>query len=582
MIIVYELASNGSLDDYLGTTDKMTNFTWVQRINLCLDIANGLNYIHNSLDKQKIIHRDIKSANILLNDKWEAMIADFGLSKSYRENQQASSHMTNNVAGTTVYLDPEYEKTGRLKKASDIYSFGVILFEILCGRLAYDPMYMKENDKGLAPIARRRFEERKLYEMLDPKLKEENDENIFTKGLNQESLDTFTIIAYECVAETQSQRPTMEFVIDELKMALYAQKNITANLKMSLEDIELATQNFSVDNIIGKGSFGKTYKGEFTHANGSRVIAAKRFDRYIGHGEVKFSTELEILLEFKHENVIGLVGYCDEMDEKVIIYEYASRKSLDRHLKSVDLTWMKRLKICIEVATVLEFFHGAAATREVVIQKDIKSDNILLMEDWKAKLSDFGFSLTSSVDQEMDDVISNSCGTNGYVDLLYMRPGFLTRDKDIYSFGVVLLEILSGNLLFTKIDGLDQIQTSVLKRLYEEGRFDEMVFEGIKEQIVPNSLATFLKVAYQCLNKKRKRPSAREVAVQLKKALDIQMDCEIWEPKLPKDYREIIEISSSPEIYSDEKKEDLYNIFSNGILLHKGDVMNTSYDYENL
>ncbi|XP_071717766.1 F-box protein At2g02240-like [Rutidosis leptorrhynchoides] len=101
-----------------------------------------------------------------------------------------------------------------------------------------------------------------------------------------------------------------------------------------------------------------------------------------------------------------------------------------------------------------------------------------------------------------------------------------------------------------------------------------MVFEGIKEHIVANSLVTFLNITYQCLNKTREqRPTAHEVVLQLKEALDFQMDCEIWEPKLPKDYKEIIEISNSPDIYSDEKKEHLYNIFSNGILLQQGDVV---------
>ncbi|XP_071719537.1 probable receptor-like protein kinase At2g23200 [Rutidosis leptorrhynchoides] len=223
MIIVYELASNGSLDDYLGTTDKMTNFTWVQRIKICLDIADGLNYIHSNLGDKQIIHRDMKSANILLNEKWEVMIADFGLSKGYQANQLASTINTNIIAGTQVYLDPEYEEFGRLKRASDVYSFGVILFEILFGRLAYDPIYIKENANGLTPVARRCFEHKIIYEMIDPKLKEENEESIFSKGLDQVSLDTFTKITYQCVVETQTKRPTMEIVIKELKKALYAQ-----------------------------------------------------------------------------------------------------------------------------------------------------------------------------------------------------------------------------------------------------------------------------------------------------------------------------------------------------------------------
>ncbi|KAI3512288.1 hypothetical protein L1887_19603 [Cichorium endivia] len=239
MILVYEHVSRGSLDDYLRGIDTMINLKWVQRLQVCLDIAQGLNYLHN---EQGIIHRDIKSDNILLDDKWVPKIADFGLSKIGPISQQVS-YMETNVAGTLVYLDPEYMKTRKLKKASDVYSFGVVLFEIMSGRLAYDPIYMKENDKGLAPFARQHFHRGTLKDMLDPKLEEEFDENIFTlsKGPNQDSLDTFMDIAYQCLAETQGQRPKIGTVVKELKKALYLQEHHKDNFMISLEDIRLAT-----------------------------------------------------------------------------------------------------------------------------------------------------------------------------------------------------------------------------------------------------------------------------------------------------------------------------------------------------
>ncbi|GJR24788.1 kinase-like domain, phloem protein 2-like protein [Tanacetum coccineum] len=175
MILVYEHASKGSLENYLGNTDKMTTLTWVQRLNICLDIANGLNYIHNNTNhgKQKMIHRDIKSDNILLGYNWKAKIADFGLSKFHPTYQSASTFYTDMIAGTYVYLDPEYEKDGKLSKKSDIYSFGVVLLEILTGRLAYDLVYTKVNEKGIAPITRDHFEKGKIMEIVDHKIKEE-------------------------------------------------------------------------------------------------------------------------------------------------------------------------------------------------------------------------------------------------------------------------------------------------------------------------------------------------------------------------------------------------------------------------
>ncbi|GJW89843.1 kinase-like domain, phloem protein 2-like protein [Tanacetum coccineum] len=387
MILVYEHASNGSLENYLGSSDKI-NLTWVQRLNICLDIAHGLNYVHNNTDhgKQKMIHCDIKSDNILLGDNWKAKIADFGLSKFHPANQVASTIYTNMIAGTYTYLDPEYQKHGRLNKKSDIYSFGVVLLEILTGRLAYDSV----NERGIAPIARDHFQKRTIMKIVDHKIKEETDENIFSlsKGPNKESLDIFLEIAIRCVAETQAPRPTIEIVIKELKKAINCQVNHKDNLKLPLEDVKLATQDFNQVNIIGRWI--------------RRLL------------KEKLNLRLEILMEYKHENVIGLVGYSDEEEEKIIVCQYASRGSLDKYLSDDSLTWVMRLKVCIDIAIGLEFLHGTVSSREMVIHRDINSSNILLFDDWKAKISNFGLSLAP------DKVLHQ----------LFLYPEKLKRDGD--------------------------------------------------------------------------------------------------------------------------------------------------------
>ncbi|GKA07181.1 kinase-like domain, phloem protein 2-like protein [Tanacetum coccineum] len=200
MILVYELASKGSLEDDLGNRDQ---------------------------EKQKIIHRDIKSANILLGDNWVAKIADFGLSIFHPADQDVSTFNASTIAGTPTYLDPDYENSmsGKINKKSDIYSFGVVLFAILTGRVAYDRIFTDIDEMGIAPIARHRFEKRTLKEIVDHKIKEETDENVFSlsKGPNEESLDIFTKIAFRCVAMTQVERPSIDVVINELKKALYCQ-----------------------------------------------------------------------------------------------------------------------------------------------------------------------------------------------------------------------------------------------------------------------------------------------------------------------------------------------------------------------
>ncbi|XP_076920618.1 putative receptor-like protein kinase At2g23200 [Bidens hawaiensis] len=184
MILLFEHASNNSLDDYLKSIDNTNNLTWTQRLQMCLDIAKGLNHIHTKMDRQQ--HGDIRSANILLGKNGEAKIAYYGISNLHPANQEVD---------TKVYRDPEYEKAGKLEKESDIYSLGVVMFEIFFGRLAYDLVYIGENEKGLAHIARRCFNDRTITEMIDPKLIEENIvEDIFTsiKRPNQDSLGTIS------------------------------------------------------------------------------------------------------------------------------------------------------------------------------------------------------------------------------------------------------------------------------------------------------------------------------------------------------------------------------------------------------
>ncbi|MFS7990583.1 putative protein kinase RLK-Pelle-LRR-I-1 family [Helianthus anomalus] len=296
---------------------------------------------------------------------------------------------------------------------------------------------------------------------------------------------------------------------------------------MLLEDIKRATQNFNNDNCIGGGGFGRVYKGDLQDGDGFKTIVAKRLDTRFGQGEQQFLSELQILMDYKHQNVIGLLGYCDEIDEKVIIYEYASRGSLDRYLNDSSLTWVKRLNICIDVASALDFLHGGGGKQAKVIHRDIKSANILLNHDWKAKLADFGLSLISPLTHQTDYVIDHACGTPGYLDPLYRKSGFLTIESDIYSFGVVLFEMLCGRSTFVIHKHEGHYLPDFIKNRFDEGKHDEVVFKQIREQMEPKSLTTFQKIAYQCLHHEREeRPTTKEVLMELEKALAFQLNSE--------------------------------------------------------
>nr|XP_043638317.1 uncharacterized protein LOC122609332 [Erigeron canadensis] len=567
MLLVFEHASDESLDDYLrddtdcwkkiSNTDNMSKHTWIERLHQCLGIAHGINHLHTLTDqgKQDIIHIDIRSANILLGKSREAKIAYFGFSKLLPPNQEASTDTTNDNVRTKVYCCPaEYQKTDELKKQSDIYSFGVVLFEIFCGRLAYDPIYIVENDNGLATIARRCFGDGTIMKMIDPALKEESVEDILTSNREPilDSVAAYIRIANQCLAENQAERPTMEIVIKELERALNIQENFIKALQISLKDVEFATGNFSQKNCFGSGGYWKAYKGELRHSNAklasasasasasksvdpsssagasdananTTFIVAKRWDSKTTQGDHQFRTELSVIIKRKHENIIRLVGYCHEMDERIIVYEQASKGGLNIYLNDATLTWMTRLKICIDVARALEFLHGGDGMLKKVVHRNIQSSAILLYDDWKAKISNLEISSLESLQQDMEHVNNNTYGALGYLDPVY-KKGYLTEKSDIYSYGVVMFEILCGQLAWS--EGFEDHSESLgplAKRNYEEGKLDEMVFKGIKEQIGPESMAIYADIAYQCLHDiGDKRPTAGEVVLQLNKVLDLQ------------------------------------------------------------
>ncbi|KAJ0877528.1 putative protein kinase RLK-Pelle-CR4L family [Helianthus annuus] len=228
MVLVTENISNGYLIDYLGNVNHMRILTWEKRLKICIDVARALNYLHCEMEDQKIIiNRDITSYSIGLDENWGAKIVDFWFSVFLPPNQEDEALYLNNHIGRPFNRDPQYEKTHRLKRETDVYSFGVVLFEILCGRSAFDPIYLKVNVRGLGPVARQSFCMGTLEGMIDPILKEETSENNFVlnKGPNKDSLHTFMKIAYECVAEIQDQRPTMKVVVMELEKALSFQLN---------------------------------------------------------------------------------------------------------------------------------------------------------------------------------------------------------------------------------------------------------------------------------------------------------------------------------------------------------------------
>ncbi|XP_071687685.1 probable receptor-like protein kinase At5g61350 [Rutidosis leptorrhynchoides] len=234
MILVFEYPSNGNLYDYLINIKESPILTWTQRLRICLDIAYGLKYLHYEMENGKvIIHGDLKSKCIGLDENWGAKIVQFGLCEYLRPKDEDVVHFKNSF-GANSYRDPEFVTTRNLKRESDVYSLGVVMFEILCGRTADDHIYKKGSDTGLASVARRCFHEGRIQEIIDPIVTNDIGENKFSlnRGPSKKSLAAFLDIAYRCLTEIQNQRPTIKVVVDELEKALYFQvSSHSKNLK---------------------------------------------------------------------------------------------------------------------------------------------------------------------------------------------------------------------------------------------------------------------------------------------------------------------------------------------------------------
>lgn len=316
------------------------------------------------------------------------------------------------------------------------------------------------------------------------------------------------------------------------------------HLVVKLEDVKSATNDFDENKVIGSGGFGKVYKGELSHFKGRSMVAFKRLDRKFGQGD--------------------LLGYCNEGGEMILVYEYASNGSLDRHLSSTTLTWTQRIKICLDAARGLSYLHDDKGTQQRVIHRDIKSPNILLDENWNAKVSDMGLSKIGPANQMHTTVFTNVVGTGGYVDPMYLQ-GILTKESDVYSFGVVLFEVMCGRLCLEYSNGESQLLVPMWKKSYEENNLDKIIFRDLKQQMGSCSLDSFSNIAYECLKMSPKeRPSMADVVEKLEIALKYEEPIDL----IPKEYQEIVQAVVPPLIY--KSVEELKVLISKGVLLNGG------------
>lgn len=237
------------------------------------------------------------------------------------------------------------------------------------------------------------------------------------------------------------------------------------------QDLAAATNNFSLENKIGAGSFGVVYKGKLPDG---REVAIKRSEsgprtKKFQEKESAFESELAFLSRLHHKHLVGLVGFCEERDERLLVYEYMKNGALYDHLhdknnveksSSFINSWKIRIKIALDAARGIEYLHNYAVPP--IIHRDIKSSNILLDANWTARVSDFGLSLMGPESDNREFRPMKAAGTVGYIDPEYYGLNVLTAKSDVYGLGIVLLELLTGKRAIFKTDQNGGTPTSVV------------------------------------------------------------------------------------------------------------------------
>ncbi|KAF0903563.1 hypothetical protein E2562_027986 [Oryza meyeriana var. granulata] len=276
--------------------------------------------------------------------------------------------------------------------------------------------------------------------------------------------------------------------------------------RFTLRELQVATDNFSPNNLLGRGGFGKVYKGRLLDGS---LIAIKRLNEdRIGTGERQFLMEVEIISMAVHQNLLRLQGYCMTPTERLLVYPYMENKSLETRLRECSdsqppLDWPTRRKIALGSARGLSYLHEGCYPK--IIHRDVKAANILLDEKLEAVVGDFG--LARIMDYKVSHVVTGVMGTLGHIPMEYLTAGRTSDKTDVFGYGIMLFELISGRRGFDLVGLANEENARVhdwVKKLLEEDRLEVLIDPNLKEiydggeQGVPEEVRLLVQIALLC------------------------------------------------------------------------------------
>jgi len=327
--------------------------------------------------------------------------------------------------------------------------------------------------------------------------------------------DTKTLASFAKLS-FKSDSSRRRYITSEIKQI--GKGNSSAKV-FGFRELCVATNNFDQENLLGEGGFGRVYKGHM-ESNINDVVAVKQLDRNGYQGNREFLVEVLMLSLLHHPNLVNLIGYCADGDQRILVYEYMPNGSLEDHLLDISpgkkpLNWNTRMKIAEGAARGLEYLHESA--NPPVIYRDFKASNILLDDNFNPKLSDFGLAKLGPTGDK-SHVSTRVMGTYGYCAPEYALTGQLTTKSDVYGFGVVFLEIITGRrVIDSDRPAEEQNLITWAQPLFKDRRkFTSMADPMLEGQYPIKGLYQALAIAAMCLQEEADtRPLISDVVTAL-------------------------------------------------------------------